>query len=942
MTSAQTALSSVVVGLTLALLASPLGALDYPVKAIQPRLVHDEATSFLVDFSRPTETASFAVGEARLESIDGTFVPDGGFQGSFQIQTAGNLDPLAWTLEFVLRIPKDAKIDRGILSHWVLKNGAQVHFRQGGGTATSCQIFAGKGAHGRTHEFHVQMRTGGNGRSLPKDAPGTWVYVAFGLDMKARRAAAIVRDLQGRVLNQDMEYAGSGGLLEEFLKKDNVPANERIAAAERCWDELAKTLPGALPDRLAFCDASIEVRAMRISNCFRTDLVAFAPDLPEAGPMLWTPATLDPKAARQVTATRQVGYPGYRNTRDLMVTESVLPLTKSGSVLEIRTGSLAIGLYSFFVHGAIDPNGRAALERVWKPCPLEFEVCDEHGARVGWGRRLLKQAFRPRRMQGFHFHVDAPGQFTARFRLAERAEETALLQKIVLVNRVEGLPNEVVKTEQTLLPGTNPRQLDALSAERQARDDLIWNALPPLNSHLQVHGQVKLFLAPPNGYALEAWGDKAFQKIPHHQHGQHVFEPLVLINAKTGAELSYQDLVAGKPWPGAYPDDGCGIYFPKEKTYYCPRAGILGYRFLKFAHAITEHESTVPLGKKYHETGDPEVGHDAAMALVRFAYDWPALEMNLHEIRLCTHSPDFEFNTDWSDPNRRNGKYYYAGWSGNNCTELMTTYDKLFPYIRDNQVFAAAVHRHIPWIRTPEDVVRFLDRWLVFGSVRDFNDGLARAAPVEDVAGDVLGPHPLTARFFDLTRAQVEIYPTEGTFQELYATALSRCGSYHIASFLCYAFGSSAELLEKADKLRKAKERGVKPRMDLTDVDRYPKVRAAGDFLIDMFFAGGFPAMIGDASGGTHTGLQAEPRLKSVPAASEAAFRLWGDRRHAWLLKHLRRGPSSTTTPSPTTTRIPRRRAARWGNPGCAPSSHHSCAAAAWTAKGACAWIAMP
>jgi len=80
-------------------------------------------------------------------------------------------------------------------------------------------------------------------------------------------------------------------------------------------------------------------------------------------------------------------------------------------------------------------------------------------------------------------------------------------------------------------------------------------------------------------------------------------------------------------------------------------------------------------------------------------------------------------------------------------------------YIQDNQVFADAVHRILPWIKTPQDVIRFLDRRLVFASVHDFNRGLIRAAPVEDFAAQVLGPSPVTAPFFDLTRQHAEIYP---------------------------------------------------------------------------------------------------------------------------------------------------------------------------------------
>ena len=62
---------------------------------------------------------------------------------------------------------------------------------------------------------------------------------------------------------------------------------------------------------------------------------------------------------------------------------------------------------------------------------------------------------------------------------------------------------------------------------------------------------------------------------------------------------------------------------------------------------------------------------------------------------------------------------HYSGWyESSSSVELFQAYDQVFPYIKDNQVFADAVHRFIPWVKTPEDVVRLLDRWLVFAGAR--------------------------------------------------------------------------------------------------------------------------------------------------------------------------------------------------------------------------------
>ncbi len=556
--------------------------------------------------------------------------------------------------------------------------------------------------------------------------------------------------------------------------------------------------------------------------------------------------------------------------------------------------NLPVGLYSFYIHGSIDPQGREQLARVWKPCPMVFEARSADGEIVSQGRRLLKQSFDTRRMQGFHLQVYESGNYTATFRLADNAQEIAIIEGIEVVNQLHELPFEAIKETQNLEQGEVER-LDELTEDRKQRDDLIWATLPPLNIHLQVHGQVGPFRQPPEGVEVPQWvleeheGQHAARRI------RNLFIPRNFINTETGEMvLSHKDFLAGKPIvDGEWEDDGTGIFFSRadypqldHDIYLSPLADILGSNVQMYLGLLGAWDYRgYSIAQRYFENGDPETGHDAALALVRIAHDWPALEMSLHEHRLNTHAPDFEYNTDWSNPRRRNGKYFYSGWAGGVAMDLMRAYDKLFPYIQENQVFADAVNRFVPFIETPEDVVAFLDQRLVYGSVRDYRRDIIRGQGIEDLAGEVLGPHQRTAQFFDLTRQHATIYPFSGTFKELYGTALGRLGHYHIGS-TGYARGSAASLIRKARSIKHAREAGLDLPMDISDVDRYAKVRAAGDFLIDHFVAGGFTMMSGTASGGTHSGPNYwQNRIGR--SMSAAAVELWGDPRHAWLLVNV-------------------------------------------------------
>jgi hypothetical protein len=853
---------------------------DYELKPVPPALSADQLTTFMVDWSKQKTSADQAAGNPAISTEGATWKADSGLSGPFSFSAPGNLDPSSFTVEMIIRVHAGADADPRV--GWSLPKNYNATLG-----------ITGFNLWGKT-DFNLSEPFGIDGVSLGKDGIDQWVYLAFGVDLANRLHGSAVRTMDGNILKKNMLLAWKGKLNTGL--GGNAAKEQNNAAIAKTWDDMAKTVltgdPSEKPTPVTIGWANADIMKLRISKGFRKDVLMPHPDLNVKGAeRTFLPRDIRPDRIVKESALRTIGYPGYHNYGVWEIPEESIAL-RPGDYVMVNLGKLPIGLYSMHVFGIVDPKGRTALSQIWKPCPMDFEVVDGKGKKVAMGRRLLKQAFFPQRMQGFDMHVDEPGTFTATFRVAASAMETALIQRIAFIDQLKDLPDASVKTSQNIAPGKNTK-LTELTESRKQRDDAIWAALPPLNIHLQVHPPIPQFSKPPAGADMPAWETKAFVGKPPHEHIQYNFSPLDMSCPGTGGTLTHEQVISSVPWPGAYADDGTGIYltqkeFPELKSdiYYSPRANLLGKRVQFFLGQLgTWDYRGASLPKKYFDEGDPDVGHDAAMALVRLAYDWPALEMNLHELRLSTQNPDLEYNTDWSAD--RNGKYFYRGWSGDGTVGLMNAYDQVFPYIQNNQLFADEVHRFIPWVKSPEDVIRFLDRQLVFASVRDFNRGLITSASVEDVAAQVLGPHPLTSRLFDLTKCRTIIYPYEGNYEDLYATALSRCGSYHIGAFMCYAFGDASGNILKANIIRKAKENGVKPPMDLSDINQFPKVRAAGDFLIDMFFAGGFPAMIGDASGGPHTGRTATNILKGARTTSEAAFNMWGDPRHAWLLVNL-------------------------------------------------------
>src|SRR5207249_1679526 len=470
-----------------------------------------------------------------------------------------------------------------------------------------------------------------------------------------------------------------------------------------------------------------------------------------------------------------------------------------------------------------------------------------------------------------------------------------------MVDQLLTFPDVAIKKAQNIAVGATSQDT-VLTDARKLRDDAIWSALPPLNTPLQIGGglgenQVTEFQNPPSGISVDTWVTKAFKNLLLYQEVNFTFSPLDFVNTNNGAIFVQSNILNAAAWPGAYGEDPTGVFFKKASfpslttdIYNTKRAELLGHRYLLFACAIMNSRGTLwglDLPLSYFNGGDANIGHDAALALVRLAYDWPALEMNLHETRLCTHSPDFAIGNDLTTT--RNGKMQYEGWSGDHTIWLFEAYDQVFPYIKNNQVFADAVHRFIPWVNAPGDVVRMLDRYLVWASVRDTENGLINASVgVHDAAAQVLGPGPQTMPLFDLSRQYAALYPIVGTYQEMYGTALSRSGCYYIGSWMVYGYASAQDLIEKASRMKAARLAGVSLPMDLSDVSKYIKARSAAEFIIDGWVAGGFPLTIGDASGGTPVSNKAATNVLSTAdgiATLDKAFDLYGGPRQAWLLK---------------------------------------------------------
>jgi hypothetical protein len=878
---------SVAFGCSLALVVTSVHAQDYPIQPVPPNFTQDSNTTFLVDLTTIKTQADYALGNGQLTLNSANFQLGAGYAGPIGFSTPGNWPTNAWTIEMIIRVPYQSWVIAGNnpigLVDWQ-SNPQQYSFdlTLDPGWGVYSKIYSWNSGNGF---FLSAPHAGGNSYSVQASAADKWVYVGAGCDFSNRLFMTAARELSGAILNSNINFLPAVG------------ASNSAAA----WLAMKGYFRAGMPGSVNLGSNLVQVQAIKISNVYKTNLFSFAPLLAAPNATNWVPSTVDAARTQTRTVTRTVGYSGYNNYVSQPVTEPYLELTNGSAPISLQLTNLSIGLYSLYVWGTIDPLGRTSLPIVWRPCPMSFFAYDASSNLLASGKMLLKQSFSPRRMQGFSFHLDKPTtSVTVTFGIPPNALEYAQITWISLFSQMASSPMAAVKTAQTM--GFGPtNQYTSLPSGWQTNDDAIWYSLPPLNVPFETGAAAAWANATPTN--LDTWITAAFNGPPLTQswlQPAYTFYPLDMLDTNTGSMFSQSNILSFVPLPGNYPDDGLGVYYSRSNypslttdLYKTTRAELLGYRYCLYWASIVNAQGSfggLQNAQQYFNTGIPSYGHDAALALVRFAYDWPALDMVLQQPRCTTTSVDPDFTIDFSaDNGLRNGKLFYVGWSGSDTLWLFTAYDQLFPYINGNQLFANEVHRYIPWVNTPQDVIKLLDNYLVFPSVRDVSRGLIDpAAGVADAAGQVLGPSQYSNPFFDLTHQYAIIYPTPGgTYQEMYGAALSRSGTEYIGSFMCYALGTACDLINKSYRILQAKNAGVPVPMDLSDTNKYPKVLKAADYLINMWVGGGFPFMIGDASGGPHTGPVALSTLAANSSTINQAWTMWQDSRYAWLLKNL-------------------------------------------------------
>ncbi len=626
----------------------------------------------------------------------------------------------------------------------------------------------------------------------------------------------------------------------------------------------------------------------------------------------WRAADLPGIPKDRVSSIVPVSPPGKNDSSPRTAVEAVRS-SADAPLYQLDLGSLGIGCYVVRVIAMVKPDD---VETYRKPLFMDLRVKMAAGKEQFHRQRIpyLSDFYA---VAELYFLVDSPGAHSASIQVGAGSSVDLYIHNIELHDVLKGLPQKAAKTgsglftaeERAVLRGNvNPVEAQASVAkwvkpmdplwsdakktlsgdERAARDRMLWDSFPPVNSQ-HTGWYPTAFPTKEITIPVAPEAQKAFAEFGTWEGNERKLEPLALSNAKLKLTYSQDDFANHRPLPAPYPikDDGGGVYFPKTGEMEHAQnlvilAPLLTSRWTTLAGTLATWDGddiTHRVPYLYHALGNENAARDAALLLCRWAYLYPTIS-DAMVINGSLIAPAGIYNRDL----RLASRFINEGLDGLQ-QGLATSYDYLFDYIKGNQELAQAVGRFIPWIKTDEDVRRLIEtRILQFGArqvmhFNVFNDKgtpgfLMRLAAIQQ-------DQEITSPWLEYLWSRAWIYPhARAGLPDYLSTTTQRDGSTDIGAL--FYTQSGTPFLDLALAAGRYVRNGGDPKYDLSDVKAYRKVAEACRFPLRTSVAG-YPLSIGDVGGLSKprlfNGLQTE-----MEKNCRAGAQLIGDPALAWIV----------------------------------------------------------
>lgn len=587
-------------------------------------------------------------------------------------------------------------------------------------------------------------------------------------------------------------------------------------------------------------------------------------------------------------------------------------LAGPGAGFDLDFGTLPVGIQAVYVAAkVVESNafvksyrrevqvGSPTLQS--KPLYLELEVNSGPGGAIERHRMRVPFSTDYEYVAKIYFHTPEARRYRGRLTVGERTRIGELVvDRVELRNPLAALTFQAIKRKRILYPDdelANLRQAAGkerrlptplrphprTAAARAERDAILWNeSVMPLNGQTSYYRPAREALESSRAVVESRLGRELGRWIAPRAYDQ----PWQLANTNLGLVYTMADYTAGRPLPAPWP-------FPEDKGGCWVEADTYG-NALPFNVADISCEIQLRyqrvlaaiggpgegLAWRYLLTGDLEAGADGALLLAALAYRFPSYDWQVHNLdHIIPFTRVFEAGSVFG----RGGSY--QGWSTPEFERVIRAYDMLFPYIQDNAELAERVGRFVPWVKTPDDVVKLIDTFLVQRGAQDAIQQIlySHALPVAAV---VLGPHPVSERYLDTYFRKIYFRDTLCGFLDDMVNGYSRDGLNYIGSSY-YAVGESiGELMASVDLFRSYVRAGGAPRYNLADPKRHPRLSAMPDAVLRLHVAGGFRPGVGDVMDLQGAPIRAYDAAKHGPFYANA-WRWTRDPRYAWLLVHV-------------------------------------------------------
>jgi hypothetical protein len=570
----------------------------------------------------------------------------------------------------------------------------------------------------------------------------------------------------------------------------------------------------------------------------------------------------------------------------------VVRLKPNAPVLTFDLGALPEGMYAVRVIAAVET---AQLRPFRRPVFLRMAVNDGLKGEITEYKRRIGYCDEFYSVCEFYFNAPEKRPYRAELRMDAGSEAELLVRNVSLDDVLAGTQRAAIKTGVTVAatPAPKPQPARYTVEDRLARDEALWNYLPPPNHQGSGNSwkQAAYYAIFPDGVTFGA-GDKSRSEIEQ-EFGAWAAPGLInqgrftenkelwnvfLANKKLNLVYTLDDLRAYKPLPDPYPfkDDGTGLYFADAAD---PMKGrVLAEVAIEVMNRIRGYPAIASFAaKRWRESGDVEAARDGVVALARYAWLFPSIESATY---LCNLSRDpGAYGRNMFDRRREAEAMFLDHYA--NYLHAPQAYDALFDFIPGNQALADSIGRFIPWVRTPEDVVKLLDVYLVQMTAKRILRYHWHTNPtaIADLAA-VLGPSDLTQPWIDWLFARSFIYPLPvAGVQDLMITGDDREGAQYIGSTY-YAQGEGASGM--ADSIEAFVRKGtIPPKYDLTNSLLYPKPLAKCHWQFDIVLAGLEFPRIGDVGGPDKSPGMTMSGLRN---AAVMGWRWSPDPRFAWVL----------------------------------------------------------